>query len=374
MRYRLDGLPVQLAAPTARLAEATPKDAPDLLEALAARRARSEDVRLSRGELHATRVAPGRRISFVFPGSGGERPAAEGLIEGLRRWVGLSQKDFVHELHESPATLGRRLEAALEERGDRGFFVRLEEGRVRAILPPEYRPLDHVEAASAFRDACERWRRAGVDVWIETCEEDGDELLLAAVAPSLAAEVREGDWLYAGIVLANSECGPEPLEARPRIYRVACANGAIAQEAEAEGFEVQKVPAPAPCRPEEAPILACFRERLVRAFDLAFRPERVEHEAAVGRAAALSSLASPFEHLQHVVAQGLLTEEERDAARRLFEEERDASLYGLANAVTAAAHGRRRQTELRRAFALERLGAEIARGDHGPPIGVPVHV
>jgi len=89
-------------------------------------------------------------------------------------------------------------------------------------------------------------------------------------------------------------------------------------------------------------------------------------------AAPTARLASPFEHLQHLVARGLLAEGERDAARLLFDEGRDASLYGLANAVTAAAHGRRRGSELRRALALERLGAEIVRGDHGPPVGAPV--
>ena len=82
---------------------------------------------------------------------------------------------------------------------------------------------------------------------------------------------------------------------------------------------------------------------------------------------------SPFEHLQHLVAQGLLTEDERDAAQRLFAESNEASLYGLANAVTAAAHGQR-GADPHRAARLERLGAEIVRGDHGPPVGVPVRV
>lgn len=372
MQYRLDGLPLQSPARSALLATGIEGDAPDLLEVEAHRRELREDSRVTAGELRVADVSP-TWIALRFPGSGNARPVSEDLVPEIRRWVGLGRRQFVHERLESPGTLRRRIERALEERGDSwgGFFLRLEEGCLRAILPHGYEPLDNVEAATAFSHECGRWRIRGVDVRIETCDWSQGDLFLAACAPSLAAEVREGDWLYGGIALSNSESSTTSLEVMPRIYRAVCANGAMTQEAEAEGFEIRKIP-------EHTPVAgdvprAEFGERLARAFDLAFRPDRVEHEAAVDRAAAASTLTSPFEHLEHLVARGLLRHEERDLAQRLFEVGDDASLYGLANAVTAAAH-RARLDDFHRGSALEHLGAQIARGEHGPPVGVPVYV
>lgn len=379
MRYRLKDVPVQVPAPTAFLAQDRSLGTSDLLETLANRRKRAEDIRLSPGGLQVSEVAP-RGISLRWSGSVAEQPVAVDFLHELGRWAGVSRRDFMQSLHESPVTLQSRIDSAIEERGDSwgGFFVRLEGGQVRGILPHDYQPLDHLEAATAFAEECARWRRSGVDVRVDLCEESLGDLSLAACAPSLAAEVRQGDWLYAGIALSNSEWTTAALEVKPRIYRAVCANGAISQEAEAEGFEIRKVPEPArsPHAPEPAPLvnrLKGFRQKLAQAFDLAFRPERVEHEASVNQAAASSVLVSPFEHLQHLVAQGLLSEEERDVAQRLFAGSDDSSLYGLANAVTAAAHGQRRADPRRAAF-LERLGAEIVRGEHGPPVGVPVWV
>ena len=198
---------------------------------------------------------------------------------------------------------------------------------------------------------------------------------ITACAPSLAAEVNTDDWLYAGIALANSECTSASTEVRPRIYRVVCANGAIAQEAEAEGFAIEKLQQPTVMAKigSFVGLQQPFGKKLENAFDLAFRPERVEREAAIGRNASNAVIINPYEHLAHLVASGQLTEDERDLARRLFEQQGDQSLYGLSNAITAAAHRSRGDTQLRRSFGLEQLGGELARGEHGPPIGAPVY-
>ena len=374
MQYRLNRVPVQPPAPTASLSRTIDQSADELIDTLKLRRERAEDVRLDAGDLRGVEVSPDQ-IALSWRGSGGRLPVAGDFLEEIRRWTGHGRREFLHQLYESPRSLERRFERALEERGDSwgGFFVRTLDHRVRAVLPAGYLPFDHLEAAAAFRDECALWRERGVDVRLASCEESGGDLFLAACAPSLAGEVTEGDWLYAGIALANSECSIESIEVRPRIYRAVCANGAIAQEAEAEGFEIHKIEAPGRGPGVVHADHARFRERLTRAFELAFHSERVEREAAISRLAIDATIANPYEHLQHLVARGLLDEEERDLAQRLFVDESDLSLYGLANAVTASAHSCLRGSP-RRASALEHLGGEIVRGEHGPPVGVPVWV
>ena len=48
--------------------------------------------------------------------------------------------------------------------------------------------------------------------------------------------------------------------------------------------------------------------------------------------------------------------------------------HGIVNAVTRIAHDHRGADRCARAFSLERLGGEIVRGDHQPPVLEPAIV
>src|SRR5262245_45369831 len=109
MHYRLKDLPIQAPATTAFLAQNRGPGATGLLEALVQRRKRSEDCRLPRGDLKISEVGP-RGISFSWQGSGGNRPLSPNFVQEIASWTGFRRKDFIHALHESPATLQGRIE------------------------------------------------------------------------------------------------------------------------------------------------------------------------------------------------------------------------------------------------------------------------
>jgi len=107
MRYRLKNVPLQTPAATAWLVRRLEERANDLLEVLAARRQNSEDVLLAPGELRVGDISPAG-LRLRWPGSSRSYSLAPEFLPEIIRWLGMSAKDFVHALHESPTTLESR--------------------------------------------------------------------------------------------------------------------------------------------------------------------------------------------------------------------------------------------------------------------------
>ena len=199
----------------------------------------------------------------------------------------------------------------------------------------------------------------GHDLRVEHAVWSDGEFHLTAFAPGIANEVGVGDYVYAGFFLAHA---PEAdTEAGVRIYRVACQNGALTDEVEGQRIEfASKRP---PLR---------WRHKLKRVVEKSFDGGCLDEQAQRLRVTLEEMLPTPYEYLIHLVAQELITDEEREKIQREFDRAGDATLYGLVNAVTRIAHDHRSQAAWRRAIEIERLGGEIAAGDHQPPIGSPV--
>jgi len=248
----------------------------------------------------------------------------------------------------------------------RELLLRFEGETVRAVLPGEARVLDTLELLDRTVDA---FRRVPVEVKIEHCVEEDGELYLTAVAPSLAGALQEGDYLYGGFYLAHSETTLQDTEASVRIYRVACRNGALV-----DAQEGQRLVLPRLVRAGEPDPTAAWAERLDRVVARSFDGGDLDTETARFRALISQVLATPYEMLLHLEAQGLISAEDRERIQRDFNEGRDDSMFALVNAVTFQAHALRDSNDWARAFAIERLGGEILRGDHQPPVLEPVPV
>ncbi len=152
-----------------------------------------------------------------------------------------------------------------------------------------------------------------------------------------------------------------------RIFRLACRNGALA-----DAVEGQRLVLPRRIERGQPDPYPTWQARLAEVVERAFDGGSVDEETKRFRATTDEMLASPYEFLLNLVAQGLITEEEQSLIQRAFDDAGDSSLYGLVNAVTSIAHRHRYAAQWTRAFAVERLGGEIARGDHQPPVGSPV--
>lgn len=201
--------------------------------------------------------------------------------------------------------------------------------------------------------------RVGHGLHVEHAVWSDGEFHVAAYAPGIANEVDVGDYVYAGFYLAHAPDGNT--EAGVRIYRVACRNGALVDQVEGQRIEFSSTSPPAE-----------WKEKLGAVVARSFDGGCLDQETRRLRLTLREMLSTPYEYLLHLLAQALITHDERERIQREFDRAGDATIYGLVNAVTRVAHLHRSNADWRRALAIEQLGGEIAGGDHRPPIGSPV--
>jgi hypothetical protein len=334
------------------LASLAPCDGPDLRAELLERRKIQRDVRLE--ARHGRFVLADGRLALHVEGR--TLPLAEGARAFLSEQVGLGRM-LVKGSHSE------KLNDWADRQGE--ILARLEGDRVRAVLPGAVRRLDSLELLEEITD---RLRKLPVAVRLEHCVEEDGDLHLTLVAPELAGEVNEGDYIYGGFYLAHSETTLAETEASVRIYRVACKNGALMDCSEGQRMTLPAIVAKSAVDP-----YAGWPEKLGRVLARSFDGGDVDVEAKRFRSTVSQILATPYEILLNLVAQGIVSEDEQSRIQREFNEGRDDSLFALVNAVTFQAHGMRDRNDWRRAAALERLGGEILRGDHQPPVLEPVY-
>ena len=191
-------------------------------------------------------------------------------------------------------------------------------------------------------------------IHVDHCEEADGDLRLAVVARDLGRDVEKGDRVQAGFFIQNSESGSLRALACERVYRVVCENGYMieCEEGQTTAITVQ----------------GDWQADLAQVVDRSFAAEGLDRDVARFRATTTQMLVTPYELLCNLVAQGVLTEDEQSAVQAEFTDAADDTLYGLINAVTRVAGRCRDFDDWRRAVELERLGGEILRGDHQPPV------
>ncbi|MBW3597628.1 MAG: hypothetical protein KY475_10170 [Planctomycetes bacterium] len=197
------------------------------------------------------------------------------------------------------------------------------------------------------------------DIRVDHCCEDDGELRLAVTAVDLGGDVEKGDRLNAGFYLTHSDAGPPEVLACERVYRVACENGYLIECEKGQGTVVSA---------EDSQ----WREKIATVVSRSFSTAGLDEDPARFRATVRQMLTTPYELLCNLVAQGIISEDEQCDIQCEFDRAGDWTLYGLINAVTSVARRLREDDGWKRSFELERLGGEILRGDHQPPVLAPV--
>jgi hypothetical protein len=191
------------------------------------------------------------------------------------------------------------------------------------------------------------------DIAVDYCVEDDGDVRLAVVAADVRREVVQGDAFLAGFHLEASHSGASAPSVCERVFRVVCANGAIV-EFERKQSAVLRGPE--------------WRTALEGVIARSFSPHGFDADTARFRATMRQMLVAPYELLCHLEARRLISGDEQSAIQREFDDAGDATLYGFINAVTRVAGRLREDDGWKRSIELERLGGQIVRGDHQPPV------
>lgn len=189
---------------------------------------------------------------------------------------------------------------------------------------------------------------------VDHCRERDGDVWLAVMAWDLGRDLEPGDVLNAGFFLQNSESGVFETLVCPRVFRVACRNGTLVERERGQCFEIVS----GETETEDWP--TAVQEVVPRSFDR----DEFDVELARYRVTTERMLVAPYEMLCHLVAQGLVTDDEQADIQAAFDDAADFTMYGLVNAVTSIAHRLRHDDRWRRAFEIERLGGEVLHGAH----------
>ena len=215
---------------------------------------------------------------------------------------------------------------------------------------------NRVSNLALLDEAVEALRLLPWQFQVDHCYEQEGDLHLAVFAWDLGRNLDLGDSVHAGFFVQNSERGSFNTLACERLFRVACANGALMECEKGQTFELS-----------DGGDVRGWQTKLRGVVSRSFSADGLDVDLARFRATTQQMLLQPYELLCSFVAQGLIDEDEQSDIQLAFVDAADFTMYGLINAVTQVAHRLRKSDEWIRAFQMERLGGQILRGDHNLP-------
>jgi hypothetical protein len=263
----------------------------------------------------------------------------------------------------------------LWQRSEDTRLVRTLDGAARALLSDKYNPdLDNYDVFQVAAGVLEQ-SGLGPDN-VVSCEVTERKLYLKVVSPKLEAVIRpenlarahgghhflkEPQVVQAGVVISNSEVGLGSLSVQQVVYKLMCTNLWIMEAAYRQRHVGRVLEAD-----EDSGVyrsdtrLADAKARLLKLRDhVAEALDEHRFRAAVGRMQEATGIRpeGKVEQVVELTAKRFgLREGEKEDVLRNFIEGADLSLWGLTNAVTAAAH---RADSYDRSVELEAIGGRM---------------
>jgi hypothetical protein len=231
-------------------------------------------------------------------------------------------------------------------------LIRILDGRIRAILSDRYRMMDNYDLV--FLALEEFKRKETVEIYrIDLTE---TMLYLKAIDRTLADSVRDGDIVYGGLIIRNSEVGASALRVEPFILRKVCSNGLILERSlkkihlGRQTMEVGEIDWSEETRElEDRALWAKVRDIVRATFDkkiFQLWVEKLKESTKI-------EIKKPVEAVNNIVGHLGLTEEQKQKLLMHFSE---PTKYGLINAITNLA-GQTKNVEEQ--VKLEEFAGEI---------------
>jgi hypothetical protein len=152
----------------------------------------------------------------------GEYPLTDWAHGQLADKLGIPRKYYQRMLDSRKfRLLAENVNAWLNE-GERRL-IRILDGKIRAVLSDRYRMMDNYDLV--FLALEEFQRKETVEIYrIDLTE---TMLYLKAIDRTLTDSIKDGDIVYGGLIIRNSEVGASALRVEPFILRKVCSNGLI---------------------------------------------------------------------------------------------------------------------------------------------------
>lgn len=276
----------------------------------------------------------------------------------------IPQKYYERMRGEAPALLVGNVNHWLQK-STKKYMVRTLDGKARAFLSDRYRPLDNLDLAEAVLPIIsdKRWE-------IRDCDLTERKLYIKIVSKELQAVVKHpghgGDHVvHPGLTISNSELGMGAVRVTPSLHWPHCFNIAMMDEAGTSRFHTGR-------KDERFGDLAAefFQDETRKQDDRAFWMKVRDvvtstisedlFKMLVGKfdqAANSGLMGDPVKVVELTAKRLGLRDTERVGVLQHLIQGGDLSLYGLSNAITAAAQ--ESTVDYDRGTEMERFGGEI---------------
>jgi hypothetical protein len=306
--------------------------------------------------LHLEPMESGKMILQGVNGGMPLRPIAHAQLASA---LTIPKPYYDRMLAEVPDLLATNVNRWLERQPAKKL-VRCLDNEVRAILSDSYRPLDNLDLAEAVLP-----KLIDLDATVVSSEVTENRFYLKAVTARIAGEVKVGDVVQAGVTISNSEVGHGSLRVEALDYRLVCLNGMIRDQA------IRKAHLGRGARGQDAieDAREYFRTETRAADDRAFflkvqdatgamfNAARFEKRLEQYREAGTKLIQAEPEQVAEITAKRFgLNDGERSSILQHLIRGNDMSAWGLANAITRAAHD---VDSYDRATELETLGGTV---------------
>lgn len=241
---------------------------------------------------------------------------------------------------EAPALLAENVNTWLRDQ-PKDVFIRGLGESVRAFLSEKYRVIDHLDVLYCALNELQAHEDE-----VEDCYLSETELNLKVKSGRLKDFVRhKDDLIIGGLLLANSETGHRALRIESRTFRVLCSNGMVIEDLVSRqihlgngnnGFDEE--------------VYLSIRRSIRELFG------RFGEIVLSLREATEIKVANPRKVINNLVEHYRLSEEQKANILMAFGAEPEADKYGIANAVTRAAH---KEENWEKSLELERVGGEL---------------
>lgn len=265
-------------------------------------------------------------------------------------------------LTEAPGLLAANVNRWLHGKAEKRM-VRTLDGSARAFLSNRYRILDNEEILGSVLPVIEEMNDRGQALTIASSEVTERRLYLKCLFPKIQAEVKPGDLVQAGFVLANSEIGAGGVSVFPLVMRLVCRNGAMVNDMGTRKYHIGRQVG------GDALTELFFKDDTLKADDQAFLLKMRDTVAAVAdetrfalivnkmREATEDRIEKAVPQVVEVVAKRFtLNDTEAGNVLNRLIQGADLSRYGVLNAVTRASQD---VEDYDRATDLEAIGGQI---------------
>jgi hypothetical protein len=309
-------------------------------------------------------------LTFSFNGQEIAADLTQSAIRQLGTWAKIPAVYFDRlTAPEHRELLESNVNHWLQKSDDRRLVRMFQNGKTvaRAFLSDKFKlRRDNYDVALNLMP---RLREAGMEIKSATITET--RLYIQAVDTRLVAKIQPGthqrtldDTLYGGVVISNSETGHGSLSIEGLIYRLACTNGMIVGQS-LRRSHVGNILGDR----DSDDVYDVLSDDTLKLDDAAFWAKATDCLHAILSEAQFRAVVAKFQEATDVelpmdpqfvvdVTQRRLdlSDGEKDAVLRHLFSEGDATLFGLANAVTRTAQD---MESYDRAIELERLGSKV---------------